>query len=401
MIFNTYWFICFSAVFFPIYWFLFLPVLRRFWLLAGCAVFHFHFAGPAGVLPIIVIGLVTYLAGLTRWRFLCAAAIALSVAALGFYKYAQFLCVDLLGRLFPGTGALLERQLHTLHPIAAPLAISFFTFEFVHYLVEVYRGREPIRRPDDFALFAIHFPSLVAGPIKRYQDYLPDLRAGLAGVTVDDVAAGAQRIALGLVKKIVLADNLTLVINFYGPGFAGLSRGQAWLFLAALAARIVLDFSGYTDMAIGLSRLMGIRLPENFNYPYLAVSLQDFWQRWHISLTSWIRDYVYIPLGGNRHGLLRRLANGLFVFALCGLWHGPAWHFVLWGLWHGVGLVINFSYVTLLGPVGRALAGVFTRLPVLGWALTLLYVAFGWLMFFYEPAQAWAMAVKLFAFHGP
>jgi alginate O-acetyltransferase complex protein AlgI len=399
MIFNTYWFICFSAVFFPIYWLLFRPELRRYWLLAGCAVFHFNFAGPAGVIPILAIGLVTYLAGLTRRRFLCAAGIALSVAALGFYKYAQFLCTDLLGHFSPATAALLEKQLHSLHPGAAPLAISFFTFEFVHYLVEVYRGREPIRRPDDFALFAIHFPSLVAGPIKRYQDYLPDLRAGLSGVTVDDVAAGAQRIALGLVKKIVLADNLTLVINFYGGGFAGLSACQAWLFLAALAARIVLDFSGYTDMAIGLSRLLGIRLPENFNYPYLAVSLQDFWQRWHISLTSWIRDYLYIPLGGNRHGLIRRVTLGLFVFALCGLWHGPAGHFVLWGLWHGVGLVLNFSYARLLGPFGRRLAAMFAHLPVLGWALTLLYAAFGWLLFFYEPAPAWAMAVKLLSFH--
>ena len=173
------------------------------------------------------------------------------------------------------------------------------------------------------------------------------------------MAAGAQRIALGLVKKIVLADNLTLALDYYGPGFTALPAGQAWLFLAALAARILLDFSGYSDMAIGLSRLLGIGLPENFNWPYLATSLQDFWQRWHISLSTWIRDYVYIPLGGNRHGLIRRLANGLFVFALCGLWHGPAWHFVLWGLWHGAGLVVNFSYATILGPIGRRLAGIF------------------------------------------
>ncbi|MSU45604.1 MAG: MBOAT family protein [Lacunisphaera sp.] len=401
MIFNTYWFICFSAVFFPVYWLLFRPVWRKPWLLAGCAVFHYHFAGPAGVIPIIVIGVATYLVALTRRRFLCAAGIVLCVAALCFYKYALFFCADLLGAFNPGAAAALEKQVRTVLPGAAPLGISFFAFEFVHYLVEVWRGQEPIRRPGDFVLFAIHFPSLVAGPIKRYPVYVPGLQAGLAGVTVDDVAAGAQRIALGLVKKIVLADNLTLAISFYGDGFAGLSTGQAWLFLAALSARILLDFSGYTDMALGLSRLLGVRLPENFNYPYAATSLQDFWQRWHMSLTSWIRDYVYIPLGGNRHGRLRQLVNGLIVFALCGLWHGPAWHFVLWGLWHGVGLMINFSYATILGSVGRGLAGVFARLPALGWVVTLLYVAFGWLLFFYEPLRAWTMAAKLFALHWP
>ncbi len=399
MIFNTYWFVCFGAVFFPVYWLLVRPGWRMVWLLAGCAVFHFHFAGPAGVIPIAVLGLVTYLVGLTRQRALCAAGVVVCVAALCFYKYALFFCQDLLGVFSPQAAEHWATQVHTLHPGAAPLAISFFAFEFVHYLVEVMRGGEPIRRPADFALFAIHFPSLVAGPIKRYQDYVPSLHAGLAGVTVDDVAAGAQRMALGLVKKIVLADNLTLAINFYGEGFAGLTLGQAWLFLAAITARILLDFSGYTDMAIGLSRMLGVRLPENFNFPYLATSLQDFWQRWHICLTSWTRDYVYIPLGGNRHGVLRKLANALLVFALCGLWHGPAWHFVLWGLWHGVGLVINATYATVLGPVGRGLAGIFARLPALGWTVTLLFVSFGWLLFFYELGPACAMAAKLLAFH--
>lgn len=396
MIFNTYWFLCFSAAFFPIYWLLVHPLGRRVWLLAGCAVFHFHFAGPAGVLPILVLGVLTYAAALSRQRTLCLAAIVGCVAALCFYKYLLFFCQDLLGLLWPaGADALLPR-VNALLPAAAPLAISFFVFEFVHYLVEVRRGQEPIRRPDDFALFALHFPSLVAGPIKRYQEYLPDLRAGLAGVSVDDVAAGAQRIALGLVKKVLLADNLTLALNYYEGRYADLSTGQAWLFLAALSARILLDFSGYTDLAIGFSRLLGVRLPENFNYPYLALNLQDFWRRWHMSLTSWIRDYIYIPLGGGRHGLPRKLANGLIVFALCGLWHGPAWHFVLWGLWHGAGLAISSSYAQLLGAPGRWLAAYFAGTPLLSWALTLLYTALGWLLFFYEPLRAWTMAAKLF-----
>lgn len=396
MIFNTYWFIVFSAGFFPGYWLLGRPALRKAWLLTGCIIFHTHFAGPAGVIPIVVIGAATYFLALSRRRSLCIAGIVLCVAALVFYKYTAFLAENVLGRLSPALGAYLTQGTRTVLPALPPLAISFFAFEFVHYLVEISRGQEPIRRPDDFVLFAIHFPSLVAGPIKRYQDYVPDLHAGLKGVTVDDVSAGAQRIAIGLVKKILLADNLTLIIGFSGEQYATLTTGGAWLFLLALAARILLDFSGYSDMAIGLSRMMGIRLPENFNYPYLATSLQDFWQRWHISLSSWIRDYVYIPLGGNRHGLFRKLLNGVLAFALCGLWHGPAWNFILWGIWHGVGLAINSSYATLLGPAGRALSRLFARFPAVGWIVTILYVCLGWLLFFYEPLRAWAMAAKLF-----
>lgn len=395
MIFNTYWFVVFSAVVFPIYWLARLPELRRAWLLGACVVFHTHFAGPAGVLPIVALGLVTYFAALSRRRVLCLAAMVICVLALLFYKYSLFLSTSLLGLISPTLATAATTHVSALLPALPPLAISFFVFEFVHYLVDVSRGSEPLRSPADFALFSLHFPSLVAGPIKRYRDYVASLHAGSAQVSIDDVAAGAQRLALGFVKKILLADNLTLVIDSYAAPGAGLSTGESWLLLAAISARILLDFSGYTDIAIGLSRMLGVRLPENFNYPYLATSLQDFWQRWHISLTSWIRDYIYIPLGGSRHGLARKLLNGLIVFALCGLWHGAAWHFVLWGLWHGIGLAINHAYATLLGAPGRWLAQQFARFPALGWALTVLYVSLGWLLFFYEPARAWALALQL------
>jgi alginate O-acetyltransferase complex protein AlgI len=396
MIFNTYWFILFSAAFFTLYWLLPRPGWRAAWLLAGCGLFHGHFAGPAGVVPIVLLGVFTYLAALTRQRALVHGAIVLNVAALCFYKYALFLSAQLLGAVHPELGAAATRQLTAVLPVAPPLAISFFAFEFVHYLIEVGRGREPIRRPHEFALFAIYFPSLVAGPIKRYQDFTANLHAGLAGVSPADVTAGGLRVMLGVAKKIVLADNLTLMIGFYQQPevLTTLGPGETWLLLGGIAARILLDFSGYTDMAIGLSRMMGVRLPENFNYPYLATSLQDFWQRWHISLSTWIRDYVYIPLGGNRHGRFRQLANGMIAFALCGLWHGPAWHFVLWGLWHGTGLAVNSSYVSVLGPVGRGLGWFFHRVPLAGWALTLLYVVFGWLLFFHDPAHAWVIASK-------
>jgi len=394
MIFTDYWFLLFTAAFFPLYWLAWHPWPRRFLLLAGCGWFHWHYAGPAGMLPIAVLALVAYGCGLSRRRWACLTGIGLCVAALAFYKYAEFLSTSLLGALLPEWGESARARLLAWQPGAPPLAISFFVFEFVHYLVDVVRGGPPLRRPDQFALFGLFFPSLVAGPIKRYQPFTDSLSQGLARVNLADVAAGAQRVLLGFAKKLLLADNLTAAIRVYEGRFAGLTLAEAWLLLAGLSARILLDFSAYSDIAIGLARMLGVRLPENFNFPYLATSLRDFWARWHISLSTWIRDYVYIPLGGNRHGPGRQVLYALAAFGLCGLWHGPAWHFVLWGLWHGLGLAINTTYHRLGGP-GVRLAAAFARWPVLGWVPTTLFTCFGWLLFFYEPAQAWAMALQL------
>ena len=399
MLFTTYWFVSFAAIFFPLYWACTHPVARQWCLLVGCTAFHYYFAGPAGMLPVIGLGVVTYFSALSGRRWLCHGAIVLSVSALIFYKYTLFLSAGLLGYFSPELGAAAAERAQGWLPSAPPLGISFFVFEFVHYLVEVQRGGAPIRRPMDFALFSIFFPSLVAGPIKRYSQFIPSLHAGLARVELADIAAGAQRVALGFLKKVVIADNLTLMLNYHGKQFEILDASSTWLFLAGLAARILFDFSGYSDIAIGLARMMGVTVPENFRWPYVATSIQDFWQRWHISLSSWIRDYVYIPLGGNRYGTARKLLNGLIAFTLCGIWHGPAWNFALWGLWHGLGLAIQSSYQTALGPVGRAIAWVFDFLPFLSWLLTILFVSFGWLLFFYPVDQAWAMAAKLLSFN--
>jgi alginate O-acetyltransferase complex protein AlgI len=399
MIFNTYAFALFAACFFPGYWLIRSIGLRSWWLLGGCAVFHGHFAGPAGMLPIAALALITYACALSRLRALCYAAIAACIAALVFYKYTHFVSRELLAILAPDLSARATTLSTSWLPDSPPLALSFFAFEFVHYLVDVAGGSTPIRSPKTFALFAIYFPSLVAGPVKRYQDFTAALPRALAHVELTEVAAGAQRVALGFFKKILLADNLTVALAFYEKDFSNLSAPEAWLFLAALSARILLDFSGYTDIALGLSQMLGLRLPENFNYPYAATGLRDFWSRWHISLSSWIRDYVYIPLGGNRHGPLRRSGNLIIAFALCGLWHGGAWHFVLWGLWHGVGLVLQATYRKALGSLGARLGSILDRFAVLSWLLTLVFVAFGWLLFFYPASQAWSMALKLITFH--
>jgi len=276
--------------------------------------------------------------------------------------------------------------------IAAPLAISFFAFEFIHYLIEVRRGRPPMRNPLDFALFTLFWPSIVAGPVKRYQEFLPALYYGVDTVNAQDVAEGLVRVALGLVKKFA-ADILTAWLAARHDVF--LARGMdplwRWAFLIGLSFRILLDFSGYSDMAIGFARMHGIRLPANFRWPYLAENLSDFWRRWHISLSTWIRDYIYIVLGGNRGGLVRKVANGVTAFAICGLWHGAGWNFLVWGLYHGIGLAVSSSYDRWLGPFGRFVAGVLARHRPISWGVTMLYVGIGWLFFFYPVKEAWKM----------
>lgn len=397
MIFTTYWFLLFAALVVFVFWVLPRGKGRMYWLAAACVVFHTHFAGPAGVLPILVLMIVTYYAGRSRRQGACLAAMVLCVAALCFYKYALFLIGAVAAPLSPELGELLSRNTRAILPGAPPLAVSFFVFEFVHYLFEVRRGGEPIRSPLKFLLFAIFFPSLVAGPIKRYTQFLPSLETAIASrAATGDFAEGLRRIGLGFFKKVILADNLTLYIEAAQPNFMAGGLWTRWAILAAIALRILFDFSGYSDIAIGCARLLGIRLPENFNWPYAARNLQDFWQRWHISLSSWIRDYIYIPLGGSRHGTVRRVFNGLFAFALCGLWHGPAWHFVVWGIYHGVGLAACATYerVPVAGP---ALAKIFQREPLTGWVATQLYVWFGWLVFFYPLNEAVRMGRALFS----
>lgn len=391
MIFTTYWFFLFAIIATSVYWLLPRAEWRLAWLAAACVVFHGHFAGPAGMAPIVVLMVVTYAAGLTRRRWACVAAMVLCVLTLCFYKYSVFLIGEVVGRIHYPTAEWLMRHAREALPLAPPLGVSFFAFEFVHYLFEVHRGGAPIRHPLKFLLFSIFFPSLVAGPIKRYQQFLPALEEGAKRIRWDDFGEGIRRIGVGFLKKVVIADNLTLYIEATQPQYDSLGLVGRWAFVAAIALRILMDFSGYSDIAIGFARLLGVQLPENFNWPYLARNIQDFWQRWHISLSTWIRDYIYIPLGGSRHGVPRRVANGLIAFALCGLWHGPAWNFLVWGVYHGVGLALCSVYRGIPG-VGPAVARVFDREPLAAHVLTQVYVWVGWLLFFYPVGDALRMA---------
>ncbi len=395
MIFTTYWFFAFTAITLAVYWLLPVATLRWWFLAAACTVFHGYFAGPAGMAPIVVLMAITYAAGLTRRRGVCMAAMVLCVVTLCFYKYALFFIGVAIEPISSTYAALLTDAAKKLMPGAPPLGISFFAFEFVHYLYEVRRGGDPIRHPVKFLLFSIFFPSLVAGPIKRYSQFLASLTEGSRKIVASNFSIGLSRIAIGFAKKVAIADNLTFYIDQQQPHFATIGLFDRWVLLACIALRILFDFSGYSDIAIGTAKLFGVDLPENFNWPYLARNIQDFWQRWHISLSSWIRDYIYIPLGGSRHGPVRRVTNGLIAFGLCGLWHGPAWNFVVWGLYHGIGLALCATYekIPVIGP---AISGLIKKEPAVGFVLTQLFVWLGWLVFFYPVAEALKMARLLF-----
>ncbi len=313
--------------------FRFLPrSAKPWWLFATGLLFYWYFS-PAFVgvlaLEVAIVFALARLAGPrfapTTRRVALGLGLALTIGLLATYKYAGLI-----------TGAPTASALPGVEDVRIPLAISFFTFEFIHYLVESRRETLPRHGVGDFLGFAFFAPTLVAGPIKRFEGFAEQARAARA--TADDVSAGVTRILIGLAKKVVLADTLSLWIGLLGStdavDFA--SRGEIIVALVAYSLRIYLDFSGYSDIAIGSARLFGIRVPENFAWPYLAGSIAEFWRRWHISLMRWIRDYVYIPLGGSHCPTWRQVVDLLVAFAVSGLWHGAEWHFVAWGLYHGV-----------------------------------------------------------------
>jgi alginate O-acetyltransferase complex protein AlgI len=263
-----------------------------------------------------------------KWAL--AATLASNLGFLAVFKYYNFAASNVAALLgFPPARFYFDFVL--------PLGISFHTFQSISYVVDVYRGQQKaIRKPLDYALYIAFFPQLVAGPIVRARDFFHDLYHWRAPVS-EDIKRGALLVALGLVKKVALADNFAAVSDRYFSSVATQPGGlAAWGAVFAFAMQIFFDFSGYTDMAIGFARLMGFHFPVNFRQPYLAISVTDFWRRWHISLSSWLRDYLYIPLGGNRYGKLATYRNLMLTMLLGGLWHGANWNFIVWGGYHGL-----------------------------------------------------------------
>jgi len=339
-----------------VFLFLFLPVvlavyallpslvLRNLFLLAA-SLFFYAWGEQSFVLVLIGSVIVNYLFGLaigrledrgTPARWMVGAAVAVNLGLLAFYKYANF-AVDNLNVLFTHLGL---APLH-LDPLHLPIGISFFTFQAMTYVIDIYRreGRAQ-RNPLNVGLYISMFPQLIAGPIVRYRDVATQITR--RSVTLDKFSSGAERFIIGLGKKMILANTVGAAADriFSIPG-EGLTTGVAWIGTVCYTFQIYFDFSGYSDMAIGLGRIFGFHFPENFRSPYVSRSLREFWRRWHITLSAWFRDYLYIPLGGSRRSPARVYANLFTVFFLCGLWHGASWTFVIWGMIHGVFIVLE------------------------------------------------------------
>jgi alginate O-acetyltransferase complex protein AlgI len=360
-------------IFLPVTWVVFwaIPARRRIdWMLIASYVFYASWSIPYAAM---IFGLVVfnYAFGLVigsarnRRRALLAVFIAFDLTVLGVFKYFDFFVGALAGAANQLVGADLNP---TLLDLILPLGISFFTFEFIHYLVDIYRGDVPVHSFTKFHVFSAFFPTQIAGPIKRFQEFVPSL-ASLGHFDTALAKEGLWLVARGMLKKVLLGDRIAPWVS---EGVRAASDGaigttDAWITMLAFALQVYFDFSGYTDIARGSAALFGFRIPINFNMPYLATSLADFWRRWHISLSTWLRDYIYFPLGGSRGSTPIVMRNLFITFVIAGLWHGAAWHYAAFGAMWGIGLSVQHALQKRIAlPSGVALS-------VGGWLLTMLF----------------------------
>lgn len=359
----------------PIFLFLFLPavlvlnyiipkkyIAAKNVVLLIASLFFYVWGEPRNVLLMLLSIAVNYVCGLLLGRFdsdekkrkvVLWASVVFNLGLLFFFKYFNFVT----GGIFPA--------------IKLPIGISFFTFQIMSYTIDVYRRSvEPQKNLVKLALYISLFPQLIAGPIVRYIDVEKQLT--YRECTAEKTARGMIRFSMGLAKKVIISNTVAAICDGIFGSTNTVPAFTAWVGVICYALQIYFDFSGYSDMAIGMGHMLGFDFLENFNYPYVSCSVQEFWRRWHISLSSWFRDYLYIPLGGNRRGKVRTYINLIIVFACTGLWHGASFSFIVWGLWHGLFLVIE-----RLG-----FKKVLDKLPkFIGWIYTMLVVLVGWVFF--------------------
>lgn len=390
MLFNSLEFI---FVFLPITWLVFFLLIRagHFKLTCGwltvASLFFYSWWNPPYLFLITFSILINFVLG----RLLCTdrsqrgnamrrgilyLGLAFNLGALGYFKYANFF-VENINSVFGST--------YNFHRIILPLAISFFTFQQIVYIVDAWRGGNRKYTFPEYSFFVLFFPHLIAGPIVHHHELLPQIaRERWQPVRLENLQVGLTIFLIGLFKKMVLADGsgayATPLFDLVAKGSV-LSTPHAWIAALAYTFQLYFDFSGYSDMAIGIARLFGIRLPVNFNSPYRATSMIEFWRRWHITLSRFLREYVYFPLGGNRRGVFLRYSNLLITMLIGGLWHGAGWTFVAWGAIHGFCLVVNHLFRSLT-------QGLFERAPLLqkifnpvGWVLTMGAVIISWVFF--------------------
>ncbi len=373
MIFNT----------FDYYFFFLIPAALAFklsplpwrpWVIVLSACFfyvYFSLLGFGGVVGAFCLSIFLWESIFSRLyrpgAAICFIGVVQSVIFLAIFKYWNYLT----GLAWSATSA------NPWHWSGAflPLGISFFTFEFIHYAVDRYRGKTSAGAVKEYLAFILFFPTLVAGPIKRYEDFLPKLRAAEASWL--DLQTGFTRILVGLVKKFAVADLMTAFTNHLNAADIAIADRRVlplWLF--AYGIKIYFDFAGYSDIAIGSARVFGIVVPENFDWPYMRSNIADFWRNWHISLSTWLFDYVFIPLGGSRVARLRNYSNLIVTMFISGVWHGAGTNFIVWGLWHGMLLTGNRVWRDLRGARQVSTVG-----RLIGWAITFTTVNLGWAFF--------------------
>ena len=331
---------------------------RNIILLMFSVLFYFY-GEPKYILLMLIEVLISYVVGLLIDKYksknILIIGIFIHVLLFGIFKYFNFVIIN-VNNLFNSNLNLLN--------VVLPIGISFYTFQIISYEIDVYNKKVNVQSNIlKYFLYVFLFPQLIAGPIVRYQDVNKTIDN--RNVTFEMFANGLRRFVIGLSKKVIIANNLGELCNIY-LNLGDKSVLFTWIFAISYMLQIYFDFSGYSDIAIGLGKMLGFSFPENFNYPYMAKSITDFWRRWHMTLSSWFRDYVYIPLGGNKKGVLKQIRNILIVWSLTGLWHGASWNFIVWGLYFGILLILEkFILKKYFSNVPKFIKGIYTLFLVM------------------------------------
>ena len=331
---------------------------RNIILLMFSILFYFY-GEPKYILLMLIEVLISYVVGLLIDKYknknILIIGIFIHVLLFGIFKYFNFVIIN-VNNLFHSNLNLLN--------VVLPIGISFYTFQIISYEIDVYNKKVNVQSNIlKYFLYVFLFPQLIAGPIVRYQDVNNEIDN--RNVTFEMFANGLRRFIIGLSKKVIIANNLGELCNIY-LNLGDKSVLFTWIFAISYMLQIYFDFSGYSDIAIGLGKMLGFNFPENFNYPYMAKSITDFWRRWHMTLSSWFRDYVYIPLGGNKKGVLKQIRNILIVWSLTGLWHGASWNFIVWGLYFGILLILEkFILKKYFSDVPKFIKGIYTLFLVM------------------------------------
>lgn len=331
---------------------------RNIILLMFSVLFYFY-GEPKYILLMLIEVLISYVVGLLIDKYknknILIIGIFIHVLLFGIFKYFNFVIIN-VNNLFHSNLNLLN--------VVLPIGISFYTFQIISYEIDVYNKKVNAQSNIlKYFLYVFLFPQLIAGPIVRYQDVNNEIDN--RNVTFEMFANGLRRFIIGLSKKVIIANNLGELCNIY-LNLGDKSILFTWIFAISYMLQIYFDFSGYSDIAIGLGKMLGFNFPENFNYPYMAKSITDFWRRWHMTLSSWFRDYVYIPLGGNKKGVLKQIRNILIVWSLTGLWHGASWNFIVWGLYFGILLILEkFILKKYFNNVPKFIKGIYTLFLVM------------------------------------